>query len=575
MVVMLRLVVSAALVAAWAAPIHADTYPRQPGIDAVHYVFRLRLPDFGVKPGSDRGQTPPDRGPDSGVRPGSDPVLTPPDVIAGETTVTLRVTAAGLKEVYLDLASVSAGKGMTVSAVTVGGRPVQHSHQASRLRIPLAPLPAGSEVAAVITYSGTPAGGLRFAENIHGERTAFSENWPNKARQWLPMIDHPYDKATGEFIVTAPSSYQVVANGVLVEEMDLPGNERRTHWRQSVPIASWLYALGVARFAAVHYDVVRGIPQQVWAFPQDRDKASELFELTGRRAFEFFSDWIGPYAYEKLGHVEAAGVTGGMEHATAIFYGEKGVASGRGPVVHEVAHQWWGNAVTENDWDDVWLSEGFATYFTHLYAEQFSGRDAFVRGLKNDIPTIVQAQVKAPDQPVIHRNLNATGDMSDVLNRLVYQKGGWILHMLRGIVGTDKFRAGLREYYRRYRNANASTDDLRQVIEQTSGLELRWFFDQWLKRPGMPKLTGTWRYDASAKQVDLDLRQTQTGTPYRLPMDVGISASDGQQRLHRIELTAAEGRFTIPADVEPANVLLDPNTWVLTESATVTRAGSR
>ena len=132
--------------------------------------------------------------------------------------------------------------------------------------------------------------------------------------------------------------------------------------------------------------------------------------------------------------MQAAGLGGGTEHASAIFYGEKGVAAGRAPVVHEVAHQWWGNAVTEKDWDDVWLSEGFATYFTHLYTEQFEGRDAFVRGLRADIQTIVAAQKAAPDQPVIHRNLS---DMSRVLNRLVYQKAGWVLHMLRGTIGTD------------------------------------------------------------------------------------------------------------------------------------------
>jgi aminopeptidase N len=412
---------------------------------------------------------------------------------------------------------------------------------------------------------------LKLLHNIHGERTVFSENWPNNARHWLPAIDHPYDKATGELIVTAPAHYQVVANGLLVEEVDLPGGVRRTHWRQSVPIASWLYALGVARFAVHHYDVVRGVPQQVWAFPQDREKAYELFELTGRRAFEFFSDSIGPYSYEKLGHVEAAGMSGGMEHASAIFYGEKGVASGRGPVVHEVAHQWWGNSVTEKDWDDVWLSEGFATYFTHLYTEQFSGRDEFVRGLKNDVGTIVQAQLKSPDQPVIHRNID---DMRGVLNRLVYQKGGWVLHMLRGIIGTNKFWSGMREYYRRYRNANASTDDLRQVMEQTSGVELGWFFEQWLKRPGMPKLTGTWRYDATAKQIEVNLQQTHTGPPFRLPMELGIAGATGQPRIHRVEMTAGEGRFTIPADAEPSAVTIDPNTWVLVESASLVRGRS-
>ena len=174
---------------------------------------------------------------------------------------------------------------------------------------------------------------------------------------------------------------------------------RRTHWKQSVPIASWLYALGVARFAVHHYDVVRGIPQQVWVFPQDREQGyDDLRAAPGGRAFEFFSEWIGPYSYEKLAHVQAAGIGGGTEHASAIFYGEKGVASGRAPVVHEVAHQWWGNAVTEKDWDDVWLSEGFATYFTHLYTEQFSGRDAFVRGLRE--PTSRPSSPRRRPRPI-------------------------------------------------------------------------------------------------------------------------------------------------------------------------------
>lgn len=516
-----------------AVPGHADTYPRQPGVDALHYVFRLSLDDSSNR-------------------------------ITGQTAITFKL-AEGIREIWVDLISEVSGKGMTVSAVTVGGKPVTFSHQKDRLRIPLAsPARAGEEVQAVVTYAGVPADGLRLIDNIHGERTAFSENWPNRARQWLPMIDHPYDKATGEFVVTAPAHYQVVANGLLVEEQDLAGGLRRTHWKQSVPIASWLYALGVARFAVHHYDVVRGISQQVWVFPQDRDRAYQIFELPGRRAFEFFSDTVGPYAYEKLAHVQAAGIGGGTEHASNIFYGEKGVAGGRAPVVHEVAHQWFGNAVTEKDWDDVWLSEGFATYFTHLYTERFEGRDAFVRGLRGDIKTIVAAQNTAPDQPVIHRNLS---DMSRVLNRLVYQKAGWVLHMLRGTVGTENFWTGIRDYYRRYRNENASTDDFRQVMEQASGTSLTWFFDQWLKRPGLPSLRGGWRYDAAARQVLIELAQTQSGPAFRLPLEVALMSGAGQARIERLELNEPTGRFTFGADAEPVSVTLDPNTWVLLQSA--------
>jgi aminopeptidase N len=510
----------------------ADTYPRQPAVDAIHYVFRLSLDDS-----SDR--------------------------IAGQTTVTVKLRES-VAEVFLDLTSETSGKGMTVSAVTIGGKPVAFTHTANRLRIPLpAGVRRGDEVQADVSYGGIPADGLRLIQNIHGERTMFSENWPNNARQWLPMIDHPYDKATGEFIVTAPAHYQVVANGLLVEELDLAGGMRRTHWKQSVPIASWLYALGVARFAVHHYDVVRGIPQQVWVFPQDRERGYEVFELTGRKAFEFFSDSVGPYSYEKLAHVQAAGLGGGTEHASAIFYGEKGVAGGRAPVVHEVAHQWFGNAVTERDWDDVWLSEGFATYFTHLYTEQFSGRDAFVRDLRADIKTILSAEKAAPDQPVIHRNLS---DMSRVLNRLVYQKAGWVLHMLRGTIGTDKFWTGIREYYRRYRDTNASTDDFRQVMEQQAGTSLSWFFDQWLKRSGMPSLRGGWRYDASARQVQIEIAQVQNGSAFRIPLEVAIAGASGQPRIERIELTGGTQQFTLAADAEPAAVTLDPNTWVLLQA---------
>ena len=208
------------------------------------------------------------------------------------------------------------------------------------------------------------------------------------------------------------------------------------------------------------------MPLQTWVFPQDRDAGLTLFEETTRQAMAFFTERIGPYSYEKLANVEAAGLSGGTEHASAIFYGEKGVTKGRGPVVHEVAHQWWGNAVTERDWDDVWLSEGFATYFTMLFTEHVHGRDAFVRSLRGSRQTVLETERKLPDTPVIHRNLS---DMRRVLNALVYQKAGWVLHMLRGLVGTEAFWKGIREYYRRYRNGNVSTDDFRAVMEEASG----------------------------------------------------------------------------------------------------------
>ena len=515
-----------------AAGASADTYPRQPGIDVIHYTVRLTM------------------------------MPREPLEISGAATILLRATANDVRDVAFDLASPANGKGMTVSAVKIGSTALPFTHTQDRLRLSLpAPVPTGTEMHVVVEYRGLPAGGLGFVKNLHGEATIFSDNWPNQIRQWVPMIDHPYDKATGEFIITTDAHYQVVSNGSLVEEIDLGNGLRRTHWKQSVPIASWLYAVGVARFSSHHAGLASGVPLQTWVFPQDRDAGITLFEELSRRTLAFFNQRIGPYPYEKLANVQAAGQGGGMENATVIFYGEKGVANGRAPVVHEIAHQWWGNSVTERDWDDVWLSEGFATYFTLLFTEHDEGRDVFVADLKRSREVVLQLENKSPNTPVIHRNL---ADMQRVLNQFVYQKGGWVLHMLRGVVGADTFWAGIREYYRRFRDRNASTADLRRIMEDAAKRDLGWFFDQWLTRSGVPRLEGEWSYDAAAKQIDVVIRQTQKADPFRLPLEMGIVERTGNPpKVVTVELRSQEERFSFPASVAPADVILDPGTWLL------------
>jgi aminopeptidase N len=502
----------------------ADTYPRQPGVDALNYTFRLTLSDTT-------------------------------DEITGEATIDVRFTQDQLKEVVLDLTSATAGgKGMTVTEASV-----PYKHVDNRLHLTVdPPSHSGERRQFMVRYHGVPGGGLRIIPNKYHERVFFSENWPNNARQWLPMIDHPYDKATSEFIVTAPAQYQVIANGLLEEQVDLGNGRRLTHWKQSVPIASWLNAIGVAQFA-VHYaePVKETIPLQTWVYHQDQAIGPPWFEPTARAALEFFNEYVGPYSYEKLANVEAAGINGGTEHASAIFYGETRILEHPGTdlIAHEIAHQWFGNAVTENDWDDVWLSEGFATYFTLLFTEHAQGRDAFVAGLERSRRQVFALEEAHPEFTVLNKNLD---DMKRVTNGIVYQKGAWTLHMLRKMMGDEKFRAGIREYYRRYRKANASTTDLRKVMEEASGLPLEWFFAQWLARAGSPVLEGTWGYDATSHKVRVELRQTQPGAPYRLPLEIGING-----KIQSFELTSPQQTFEFPAEQEPSAVVLDPQTWAL------------
>jgi aminopeptidase N len=511
----------------------ADTYERQPGIDAINYVFRVMLSDDT-------------------------------DEIIGEATIDLRFMRDNLTNFTLDLASASGGKGMRVSEVQSGSAMLGFTHQADHLQITLgSPSRAGELRQFTVRYRGVPANGLRILNNKFGERCFLSENWPNNARQWLPMIDHPYDKATSEFMVTAPVKYQVVANGLLQEETDLGDGRRLTHWKQSVPIASWLNALGVAQFAVHHAGLVKGVELQTWVYRQERATGPAWFETKSRQALEFFSDRIGPYSYEKLANIEAAGFNGGTEHASAIFYGEKSILErpDSGLIAHEIAHQWFGNSVTEKDWDEVWLSEGFATYFTLLVAEHYEGRDAFVAGLKRSRDQVFTLEKQNPGVAVLHHNL---ADMKKVLNRIIYQKGGWTLHMLRGLMGTEKFWTGIRDYYQRYRNASATTEDFRRVMQEHSGLELSWFFEQWLARPGSPVVEGNWRYDGSSKRIVVELAQTQLGEAYRLPLEIGLTVN-GATRLEKIELTQKQQRFELLADQEPSVVALDPNTWALAQ----------
>ena len=179
-------------------------------------------------------------------------------------------------------------------------------------------------------------------------------------------------------------------------------------------------------------------------------------------------------------------------------------------------------------------------------------------GLKKSRDVVLATERKNPGVAVRHDNLS---DMKKVLNQLVYQKGGWTLHMLRAQIGTEKFWTGIRDYYRRYRDANASTEDFRKVMEEASGTDLGWFFDQWLNRAGSPVVEGSWRYDAAAKKVIVELSQKQAGEVYRLPLEIAVG-----DRIEKIEMRLREQRFEIVEDTRPATVVLDPNTWVLMEA---------
>ena len=469
-------------------------------------------------------------------------------------------------------------RGMTVSSVAVTSEasvaplPFEHEGDALSIALPTASK-ADQRLSIEVEYAGVPADGLVISTNKHGARTFFGDNWPNRARNWLPTIDHVSDKATVEFVVTAPAHYRVIGSGVVIEESALDHGRRLTHYRSETPMATKVMVVGIARFAVDDVGQVAGIPISSWVYPEDRDAGFSDY----RKAVDivaYFTEHIGEFPYAKLANVQSTTRYGGMENAGNIFYAENsvtGTGSNEGLIAHEVAHQWFGDSVTEGDWYHIWLSEGFATYFTQLYFEHAYGRERMNAALIAQRGAIAQYARRNPHAPVIDTTIV---DLNRLLSTNSYQKGGWVLHMLRRQVGTDAFWEGIRTYYHDHRDANALTSDLQVAMESASGEKLGWFFDQWLRRPGQPVIEATWTV-GDRGTVSVTVEQKQDGHAFRFPLDIGFKTDDGgateQLQVVTFDVTERRQTFNVTVSGAIADAELDPNVWLLMEGEIVRR----
>jgi aminopeptidase N len=522
----------------------ADQYPINKNIDIKHYSFQLHLTDSN-------------------------------DEIIGITQVTVNFKQAGMQNFRLDLINKSSekkDKGMVVEGVSISNATVKYTHENDALIIYLPKSSVANEtITFKIKYHGIPFDGLRIGATKFGDRSFFNENWPNRGRHWLPIIDHPSDKATSEFIVTAPDHYKVVSNGLLLEESSLGNNTKFTHWKQSVPVSSWLFVLGVADFAVQYLDDFEGKSIQTWVYSKNREAGFYDFKEPTKKVLAFYSKYVGPYAYEKLANIQTPSVNGGMETSSAIFYGEdlvngKGDERTRNIVIHEIAHQWFGNAVTESTWDDAWLSEGFATFFTLLFIENEYSEAEYKKGIIKAKKSVFDMTVKMPDFSIIAPR---TAEKEAVTTGLTYQKGAWVLHMLRDKMGEQNFQKGIQSYYKKFYNANVTSNDFMVEMEKASGLDLKIFFKQWLYQPVNPKIDATWSYDAKSKKVNINLTQTQlTDFNFDLPIEIGYYTKDSKtplllkMNLNKKQLSQSFNVKGIPENIEvdPRNVLLSSNT---------------
>jgi aminopeptidase N len=457
------------------------------------------------------------------------------------------------------------GLGMEVSQVKENDSPVDFDHSGDKLTIMTEVTTRGEKRTYIIEYMGEPQDGMIIGENKYLERTFFADHWPDRAHNWLPCVDHPSDRSLIEFIVTAPKHYDIIGSGYLVSE-EVNKGMKTAHWKTRVPLPTKISVIGVADFEIVELGYFNEVPLSAWVYPQEGQYAKDAYSIT-KEVLEYFSSWVGPYPYEKLANVQSKTIYGGTENAGNIFYNENLVFRNEpiykqteAVVVHEIAHQWFGNSVSESNWYHVWISEGFATYFTDLFIEHKFGVDSLRKRMDSERRRVIGYTNHRRYAPVVDYTPRPPDEL---LSALTYQKGAWFLHMLKHKIGDELFWQSISKYYDKYKLSNVLTEDFQEVVEQVSEMQLDAFFNQWLYTAGHPLLSFDSEFDSG--MIRILLGQHQPDHVFEFPIDIQVKFSDGTSVIETFYIDEREQILEIKSDLAPSEVIVDPEVLLLFE----------
>ena len=492
--------------------------------------------------------------------------------VSGQVFTTLSPVNDGLSQITFD-----AGE-MNVTAVRLADTNLQFRHENDRLYITFEqPLKAGEELTVAIEYNARPSRGLYFIapEPQYPDKIThvWSQGQDTDNHFWLPCYDAPNQKATTELRVVVPEAFFALSNGALLETTHDPASKtKRYHWKQAIAHSSYLITLAAGPFVEIS-DQWQNVPVPYYVLPGREAEARVSLSNTPQMV-EFFSDKIGvAYPYEKYASVCVQDfIFGGMENTTATTLTDYTLHNERAHqdftsdplLAHELAHQWFGDLLTCRDWSNGWLNEGFATYFEALWTEHHLGRDEFIHEMYGNAQTYLGEDSSRYRRPIVAYTFNQPIDLFD---RHLYEKGSLVLHMLRYVLGEESWWKAINHYVTKHRGQNVITADLERAVEEATGRNLQFFFEQWVYKAGFPAFKITSEWDETTKTARFQVAQTQfidhENPLFRLPIEIAFVMEDGQRELYRVQLEEKEQNFYFRLPSRPVFSSFDPSNWIL------------
>jgi aminopeptidase N len=487
--------------------------------------------------------------------------VTPEVYFSGAMTMQFRIVSDSISDIRLNMVALAA------DSAFIGTSPTEFTRDDTSIVVSLGATHHSPETLSVrICYHDTVSGRgfYYFSQN------SYTMAEPQDARWWFPCYDEPWDKATSEIYATIPENYKVGSNGYLEGVTSDPPNHTKTyHWINDFPVATYLISLIMGDYATWNDYYIRpgGDSVPVFFMVSHGDSSAAAYDFaTIPDMMGVYSELFGPYPFNKYGQGAVSPFYyGGMENQTMTTINRSWITGDRTyqfGYAHELAHMWWGDDVTLADWRHIWLNEGFATYSSALYNEARYGRQAFIQNMLAYQNEYFNYERSAGRHPIFNP--------SDLFGLHVYDKGAWVLHMLRGIMGDSAFFDGLHQYAATFAYSNASTWEFRDMMEIAFGQSLAWFFNEWVFDQGYPDYDYAWSYETVGDiyLVHLDISQVQSDAPiFTMPMTVRIVAGGNSDFIIQNSQPVESYDFAVASP--PETLILDPDTWILKQARQV------